>query len=645
MHMGYRDSLPIENNAAYGDSRVFDRLSVTARWCIWLLTVLCATAAHAALPPAVHLERAQVLQVNDAAPALAPQRVDSRTLAGAWRAVALPFAPGRLLAAGPAADSITWIRIPVPSFAPPAAALNLYVSRIKTAGSIAVYSDGKLLEQRQLNGPAWHFDPLWLPVDNGQRTAPPREILVRLQHPRTAAPALASLWLGPADAIGWRYEGRLWAQRYVPVMGVGAFFAVGLFALFVWARRGGGDGYGLFALLATVQFVHALGFFCEVHARDIWFIWLMQNTLFWSLLTVQAVLVSCHGRPQRALRAVLVALAVAVGIGSLPWLMTAAAPVLIILAAVVAGIAITIAGTMASWRRSTEGLLVTGSVALCVVFGLNDWALQNNLIGIEGWPLGPYMNLLNFITLCHLMYRRYTRAQARVARSAVTLAHGLAALEVKLAASHQRLRQVEYDQTVARERQRLMQDMHDGLGSSLHSALRAIECGRLDAAAVAGILHSCIDDLHLTIDALEPVEADLLLLLATLRYRLAARLKNAGIHLRWEVVDVAPLDWLDAEAALHILRILQEALTNIVKHTEATEIVVSTAVSGEGVEVVIADNGAGFAPAAALARGGHGLRNQQGRVAAIGGTIAWHSGAHGTRVVLWLPTARFSLSI
>lgn len=617
------------------------------RWCTCLLVqlALTATVAHAAAPPPVlHLVHAQMLQVDSAvlAPEPAPRQVDSRVLVGAWRDIALPFAPGarRLLATGASADSITWFRIAVPPFAPPAAALYLYVNRIQAAGSIAFYVDGKLLDQRQLDGPTWHLDPVWLAVDGGQRVAPPREILVRVQHPRRATPALASLWLGADEAIGWRYQGRLWAQLYVPVMGVGAFFAVGIFALFVWLRRGGGAGYGLFALLATVQFVHALGFFCEVHVRDVWFAWLMNNTLFWSLLIVHAIQVWCHGRRQRALRDILVVLAAAVAVISLPGVATPTAIAASVVAAIVAGIAITIAGVLGSWRRSAEGMLVAIGVALCVVYGVNDWLLQSNLIGVEGWYLGPYMNLQNFITLCYLMYRRYARAQTRVARNAVALAQGLVALEAELAAGHERLRQVEYDQTVARERQRLMQDMHDGLGSSLHSALRAIECGRLDPAAVAGILHACIDDLHLTIDALEPVEADLLLLLATLRYRLAGRLQDAGIALHWQVADVAQLDWLDPDAALHILRVLQEALTNIAKHTAATEITVSTADAGDGVQVVIADNGAGFDPAAALERGGHGLRNQQCRVASIGGCIDWQSSPAGTRVVLWLPTAR-----
>ena len=205
-----------------------------------------------------------------------------------------------------------------------------------------------------------------------------------------------------------------------------------------------------------------------------------------------------------------------------------------------------------------------------------------------------------------------------------------------MAASRGMLREIEQRQTLAQERQRLMQDMHDGLGSSLVSALRVVEHGRLDEAAVAHVLKGCIDDLKLAIDSMEPVQADLLLLLATWRFRL----ENTGIALQWEVNDVPELDWLDPRSALHILRILQETFTNIIKHTQTTAIRVATGVDDDWVVVTIADNGLGFAVEEALTRGGKGLSNQLRRAESIGAEILWDSSAAGTRLTLRLPVKR-----
>jgi signal transduction histidine kinase len=96
---------------------------------------------------------------------------------------------------------------------------------------------------------------------------------------------------------------------------------------------------------------------------------------------------------------------------------------------------------------------------------------------------------------------------------------------------------------------------------------------------VAAVLAECIDDLKLAIDSIEPVDQDLLLLLATLRFRIGARLENGGIILHWNVSDIPPLDWLNPSCSLHVLRILQEALSNIIKHSGATEVSLSTRIT------------------------------------------------------------------
>lgn len=213
-------------------------------------------------------------------------------------------------------------------------------------------------------------------------------------------------------------------------------------------------------------------------------------------------------------------------------------------------------------------------------------------------------------------------------------------LRFELEDSYARLREIEQRQTLSQERQRMVQDMHDGLGSSLVSALRVVEHGHMDEAEIAQVLKGCIDDLKLAIDSLEPVEADLLLLLATLRYRLGPRLESTGIALRWEVKNVPQLDWLDPKNALHILRILQEAFTNIIKHTQATEIRVVTGVDQNYAVVTVTDNGPGFDVVQALRSKGKGLNNQRLRAESIGAEILWDSSDAGTRLTLRLPIKR-----
>ena len=55
------------------------------------------------------------------------------------------------------------------------------------------------------------------------------------------------------------------------------------------------------------------------------------------------------------------------------------------------------------------------------------------------------------------------------------------------------------------------------------------------------VLKGCIDDLKLAIDSLEPVDDNLLVLLATLRFRLGPRLESTGIKLLWQVENIFKL--------------------------------------------------------------------------------------------------------
>jgi signal transduction histidine kinase len=280
-----------------------------------------------------------------------------------------------------------------------------------------------------------------------------------------------------------------------------------------------------------------------------------------------------------------------------------------------------------------------------IVVGLRGYGLlPSNAFTMNGWQIGAVSEMLLLaFALAYRFNLIRRKAIEDVEKVNASLEQRLQAREAELTASHERLREIEQRQTLSEERSRLMQDMHDGLGSSLTSALRIVERGQLDEAEVAQVLKGCIDDMKLAIDSMEPVDADLLLLLATLRYRLGPRLESTGITLRWEVRNVPALEWLDPKNALHILRILQEAFTNIIKHTQATEIRVATKIEGDHVVVSIVDNGQGFAVDRALRGGGKGLSNQMRRAESIGAEINLDSNDAGTRFILKLPINRLQL--
>ncbi|WP_411883183.1 ATP-binding protein [Polaromonas sp. YR568] len=617
----------------------------------------CAQPAHAG--QALHLTAAELFAVDGHGFSPPPYQLNADALPGPWTPVALPhaLAPQLVPSSGDALGPqtvVTWYRVQLPALAPSREPRYLYVPRWKTDGQIAVYGDGRLLYQSHANR-LWNGSnhPLWIALDETAGAAPPHTLVLRIERLRATGGAVSSLWLGDEAAIGWRYRVRDALQIQLPLMTSAAFLAVGMFALAVWLRQGRGSPgdslYLLFFSISVFSWLRSLHYYAGQHrlpVSDEWFGWLTVNSLFWLVAGAHFFLVRLHRRRQPWLDRGVLGLSLAVGAFTLPlfantWPGATVLAPLVYLFLLAVGTAAFGFGLRNAWRaRSRDGLLLAGWSLLGMAAGVYDWLLQNNHVSVEGSFLGAYAGVGAFFIFMAIMFRRYTRAIEEVRSVNAGLEGRLQAREAELVQSHARLREVEQRQLLSQERQRLMQDMHDGLGSSLVSALRVVEDGRLQELQVAEVLKGCIDDLKLAIDSMEPVEADLLLLLATLRFRLGSRLESTGIILRWEISDVPALDWLDPRNALHILRILQEAFANILKHAQASEIRVTTGADEGWVSVGIADNGKGFAVAPALQNGGKGLSNQQRRAQAIGGEVRWDSSAAGTRLTLRLPLQR-----
>ena len=623
----------------------------------WLM-LLCGTMWHPmgrAQAP-LHLTAAQTLAIDGYGYTAPPYEARAADLPGVWQSVVLPHALTRQLM--PNTDEsntldpptvVTWYYLKLPELAVSASPRYIYIPRWKTDGQFALYGDGRLLYQSHAstywNG--WNT-PLWIAVDETADAVTPREILIRIQRPRDTGGGISSVWLGDEASLGWRYRIRYGLQIQLPAANSAAFLAVGTFALLLWLRLRSETMYLLFFGISLASFLRTLHFHVgegRLPVSDAWFTWLTINALYWLLLITHLFLNYLHSRSVVWLNAGVIGGTALMGLITLPafseLLNAYALSPLIYVALLLMGSTVSGVGLYQSSRaRSRDGLLLGGWAAFGMLLGAYDWLLQNNHINVENIYLGPYANVVAFLIFVHIMFHRYVAAQEAVRQANGTLETRLLAQEAELLESHRKLRKIERRQTLADERQRLMQDMHDGLGSSLRTALLTVETGRLDATQVADVLRDCIDDLKLAIDAMEPVQADLLLLLATLRYRLGPRLESAGIALRWDIKDVPAMEWLDPRNSLHILRILQEAFTNIIKHTKATVIQVKTRAEAALVEVTVSDNGQGFDVEQAFGGPGKGITNQRHRAESIGAEIVWNSGPSGTCLGLRLPVRR-----
>ena len=187
------------------------------------------------------------------------------------------------------------------------------------------------------------------------------------------------------------------------------------------------------------------------------------------------------------------------------------------------------------------------------------------------------------------------------------------------------------------ERQRILTDMHDGLGSQLLGLMIQVRAKRIDDERLLQGLAACMDDLKLIVDSLDPAERSFETALAELRARIAPRCDAAHVSLTWTTDDDLPQ--LNAERTLQVLRALQELTTNALRHAHASTLDVRVAVSN-GIDpsfaVAVSDNGTGFDPVA-VTHSGRGMTSLRSRAQRLGGSLAIDSTAAGTTATIRFP--------
>ncbi|MCP5396389.1 MAG: hypothetical protein H6918_06600 [Sphingomonadaceae bacterium] len=208
----------------------------------------------------------------------------------------------------------------------------------------------------------------------------------------------------------------------------------------------------------------------------------------------------------------------------------------------------------------------------------------------------------------------------------------------ELELAHARETQLVRQQAHHEERGRIMRDMHDGLGSNLMSMLLAARRGVAEPTTVAEGLQGVVDEMRLMIDSMDSVGESLATALATFRGRVADRVTGAGFKLDWQDSATRPLPDYSPRAVLQVFRVMQEAVTNALKHSGGDVIAISIVdgtAKDEALAITIADNGGGkLGPQNGR---GRGLSNMQSRAAMIGASLALEESDSGLAVRLGLP--------
>ena len=194
---------------------------------------------------------------------------------------------------------------------------------------------------------------------------------------------------------------------------------------------------------------------------------------------------------------------------------------------------------------------------------------------------------------------------------------------------------------VLEERQRLARDMHDGIGGQLVSLIARVRSRRIGIDRVEDELVSGLTELRLVVDSLDAAGDSLADALAIFRMRAQPQAEAAGMEFVWAQPEGLDLETDNPRWTLNVYRLLQEAMSNAVRHSRATRLEIRIELSGAKVLTIeFADDGIGMPAAATREKGpGKGLANMKHRAAQLGGRLEIGAAAEGrgTRIRLHLP--------
>ncbi|APG62560.1 hypothetical protein LPB140_06920 [Sphingorhabdus lutea] len=220
--------------------------------------------------------------------------------------------------------------------------------------------------------------------------------------------------------------------------------------------------------------------------------------------------------------------------------------------------------------------------------------------------------------------------------------------EAELAEAALREQALVREQAHDEERRRIMRDLHDGLGSQLMTMMLSARMGEADPPKIAEGLQGVIDEMRLMVDSMDSVGDSLEAAFATFRARIEPRIVAAGFNFQWQQPAAINAPNMGPRDVLQIFRILQEAVTNAIKHSGGSDIMVEISTNADAaIIIMVNDNGCGVVggvdsdnTASGDAGGGvgRGLSNMRDRARAVGAEYAIYSIlGKGTRVTISLP--------
>lgn len=283
----------------------------------------------------------------------------------------------------------------------------------------------------------------------------------------------------------------------------------------------------------------------------------------------------------------------------------------------------------------TYVMIALAAVHDYVVYWHADWIYPYFPGWIEQTPLLlRYTFNLLMVVFVLLLVIRYTNTLRQLRAWNDRLTQTVAQREHALEQEFKKITLLERQKSALEERQRITQDLHDGLGSQLFTTLTQLRTGSISTDSTTEALQGCVDELRLALETLTGEQCDLGEVFANFRYRWTRKVNGMEPSLHWDLTELETPCLLPPQTALHIMRVVQEALTNALKHAAARNISIrASRGAADELCIVVTDDGQGGGGVIGRT-GGFGLPGMLQRAKSIGADLSVKTEPQGTTVCL-----------
>ena len=300
--------------------------------------------------------------------------------------------------------------------------------------------------------------------------------------------------------------------------------------------------------------------------------------------------------------------------------------------------------------KKAEGRLLMIQAMVMLLTVLHDYCALNGYMGhvryylsSPAWPdllfenyyLTLYGIMLVVFVKSAIVINHYRINRNYTQNEAVRVASALRQSEARLREVVKKQHDIRNIKLIQLERERLLMEIHDGVGSQLISGMLLAKKEGLQKKTVLDMIQGCIDDVRVIIDCISLAErANALEIFAKLLERLRPRLAGLGITLHYQPeTRFSEQSEISDAQCLHASRIIQECIANAIKHATCREILVAVRQYRDHLLIVVGDDGGGVAEGD-LMHLGRGLKNMRKRSRLLGGRIKFQNRAGGFAVTL-----------